>query len=94
VGDSVTKSERLNLVWIHTTCDHCGREGLRVLVPQNTDGSVAGREFPSLCSVCQGIDGIREKVVQKFLAEERADGARVLRGGKVEEYVRELSSST
>jgi hypothetical protein len=49
-----------HLIWIHTRCDWCEAEGLRVLVPRAEDGSVAGKEFPSLCAKCFGDRQKRE----------------------------------
>jgi hypothetical protein len=72
---------KLRLTWVQTTCDHCGGGGLLALVPQNEDGSIAGREFPSLCRVCHGIPGFRDKVVQRLLEEEGATSATVDRPG-------------
>lgn len=65
------------LIWISTSCDGCGTGGLRVLVPENTDGSVGGREFPSLCRVCHETPAVHEKVVRKFLADEGVELATV-----------------
>lgn len=57
--------------WLHTLCDGCGLQGLRVLVPENSDGSVAGKSFPSLCASCHQSDPTRKKLEEKSVDEER-----------------------
>lgn len=63
----------LRLLWISTTCDVCGAPGLRVLVPQNGDGSVGGREFPSLCATCHSSPSCQRDTARALLETEGAD---------------------
>lgn len=64
--------KKIRLTKVRTTCDGCGKGGLIVFVPRNEDGSVAGREFPSLCSVCLDAKEIQDRVLRRFMEAEGA----------------------
>jgi hypothetical protein len=57
--------------WIATSCDSCGRNGLHVLAPENSDGSIGASEFPSICTRCFD-DPKRREYVEGRAAEEDA----------------------